>query len=325
MNILGSASSQDLSSFLTHAWQLQHQESAFGPISFSDTTNSVASICGTYLESQGYKGGNLQPGLKIHGQDITVLLLNQALEYFQKSLYNYFVQYLLASRGLLTWAFVTNYYSSFFSIHALLCLQGRTLTRISLDDKEFPCQILATNILTHEYIISDRGFVRRGGGHEAAWKRYYEVYDKYTYPISEFESIYKKVFSPDPLDESTNRNRLNYVPFQGFQEMIEHAQMEEFKTMYFSAVAAPTLGEPIRVYLETLKALVTDPNFKHFARVALRLLFAADIFKRLASISGTFKAVWTGRLPLWHQFSLVSFADPPVNFLEDLPQLLGQV
>ena len=324
MNILDPAKEKDVSTVLDHAWSLQNQAETFGGISFSDTRNSVASVCGAYLDSHGYKGYNLKPGLKVQGEDVTVLFLNQALEYFQKSLYNYFVQYLLARKGLSTWAAITNYYSSFFSIHALLCLQARTITRITLHESIIPCQVLATNLLAHEYVISTKGLKSAGQAHTAAWKRYYDVYDKYNYPVNEFESIYRKVSCPEPLDESQNRNRLNYAPFQGFGEMVDQEQMEEFKSSYLSAITNAILGRPIGVYLETLKELVTDPVFQYFARVALRLLFIADIFKRLALISDTIRAVWADKLLQWHRFSLVSFSDPPQNFLEDLPQLLGQ-
>lgn len=324
MNILGPASDNDISSFLAHAWQLQHQERAFGGGPFVDTTNSVANFCGPHLDSLGYTNADLMSGLRIQGEDITVLFLNQALEYFQKSLYNFVVQYLLAYRGLSTWAEITNYYSSFFSIHALLCLQGRTLTRLTLGATESRCHVFAINFLTHEYVICKKGINTKGGEHAAPWNRYYEIYDKYTHPVNDFEVIYKRAYVPDPIDELSSRHQLNYALFQGFQEIIDHRQMEEFKASYLAAVASPKVGTDRDACLVTLKALVTDPFFQYFARVALRLLFAADIFKRLILVNPNLKAAWERRLPLWRQFSLISFSDPAQNFLEDLPRLLGQ-
>jgi hypothetical protein len=325
MNILGPASDNDISSFMAHAWQLGHQETAFSARPFTDTTDSVASFCGAHLGSVGHTVANLQPGLKVQGEDITVLFLNQALEYFQKSLYNFVVQYLLAYRGLSTWAEITNYYSSFFSIHALLCLQGRTLTRLTLGAVESRCHVFALNFLTHEYVICKKGINTKGGEHAAPWNRYYEVYDKYTHPVSDFEVIYKRAYVPDPIDELSSRHQLNYALFQGFQEIIDHRQMEEFKTSYLAAVASPGAGTDYDACLVTLRALVTDPFFQYFARVALRLLFAADIFKRLILVNPNLKVEWERRLPLWRHFSFVSFSEPPKNIFEDLPHLLGQV
>ncbi len=324
MNILGSASESDVSSFLAHAWQLRHQEAAFSARPFTGTTDSVASCCATHLGSSGHTVADLQPGLKIQGEDITVLFLNQALEYFQKSLYNFVVQYLLAYKGLSTWAEITNYYSSFFSIHALLCLQGRTLTRLFLGAKEHRCHVFATDLLAHEYIICKKGTGTKGGEHAAPWNRYYEIYDKYNHPINEFEVIYKRLHIPDPIDELSSRHQLNYALFQGFQEIIDSRQMVEFKASYLAAIASPSVGISGDTYLVTLKALVTDPFFQYFARVALRLLFAADIFKRLILVNQNLKTEWERRLPLWSQFSFISFSNPPLNFFEDLPQLLGQ-
>jgi hypothetical protein len=323
MNIIGSSAPNDLGSFSSHAWQLSHQVEAFGKEVFAYSTNSVGDMCGRQLAAGGYTEAQLETGLRIRGEDLTALFLNQALEYFQKSFYNFVVQYLLARRGLLTWAEITNYYSSFFSVHALLCLQGKALTRVTIGTKQVRCQVVATDLVAHEYVISSKGAKRRGGEHEAPWKRYYEVYDRYNHPVNEYEVVYKRSYVPDPIDELSNRQKLNYFPFQGFQEILFRERMEEFKGNYLTALASPEVGAATEALLQTLKALVTDPFFNYFARVALRLLFAADVLKRVSLGNAGLKQAWDERVPLWRDFSAVSFSVPAENFMEDMPKLFG--
>jgi hypothetical protein len=264
----------------------------------------------------------LKEGLRIQGTDITGRLLNQSIDYFQKGLYNFVAHYLLAHRGLETWARVTNYYSSFFSIHALLCLQGQTITRLTLGGQEIRCHIIPMNLTKHEYAFSTSG-LGRAAEHKTAWQRYYTIYDRYSYPTNQFEIVYKKAHVTDPSDESDQRNRINYSPFIGFVEMIDKIIMQDFTTLYIASLSNPAPGGPLASYLATLQALATDPDFQYFARSALRLLFIADILKRLISGNATLNTEWGLRLPLWGQFAQTVFSDPPKNFFESFPAMLS--
>jgi hypothetical protein len=159
--------------------------------------------------------------------------------------------------------------------------------------------------------------------HQAPWERYYAVYDRYSYPYQQFEVVHKKKYMQDPADEANERNEINYVPFRGFAEMIKHADMDDFKNLYLSALSYTVVAGPFENYLNALSPLATDPNLQYFARVALRLLFAANVLQRFASSNLAFKGEWSGRVPLWRQFAKTAFSDPPTNLFEALPQMLN--
>lgn len=318
----GPAAPTEVDTMLAHAWRLPDQEKAFSGCVYAPSLDSVSSVCSPWLDSQGYAVAQLKGGIKVQGSEITALLLNQALDYFQKGLYNFFAQYILAIRGLVTWARVTNYYSSFFSIHCLLCLQGQTITRVRLHGVEQRCHLVPLDLTTHEYVFSQRG-IKKMKEHQAPWERYYTVYDRYSYPYQQFEVVHKKKYMQDPVDEADQRNEINYVPFRGFAEMIKHAEMDEFKILYLSALSYAAVTAQFEDYLNALTPLATDPDLQYFARVALRLLFAADVLKRFAGLNVGFQGEWSGRLPLWCQFAKTAFSDPPTNLFEALPQMLN--
>jgi hypothetical protein len=318
----GAASASEIDTMLSHAWRFPDQEKAFSGCVYAASRNSVSSVCGPWLGSQGCTVVDLRDGIKVQGSEITALLLNQALDYFQKGLYNFFAQYILAIRGLVSWARVTNYYASFFSIHSLLCLQGRTITRLRLGGGEQRCHVVSLDLTSHEYVFSQRG-IKKMKEHHAPWERYYAIYDRYSYPCQQFEVVHKKQYMHDPVDEVNERNEINYVPFRGFAEMINQTEMSEFKSLYVSAISSAAADGGLNEYLSALMALATDPVLQYFARVALRLLFAADIFKRCASSNDGFRTEWSERLPLWRQFARTAFSDPPANLFEALPQKLN--
>jgi len=69
-------------------------------------------------------------GVLVEGNDVTSLILGEALEYFCRAFYNFYAQDKLIQHGYSTWSGVTNYYASFFGLHSLLRLQGRCITSI---------------------------------------------------------------------------------------------------------------------------------------------------------------------------------------------------
>ncbi len=60
----------------------------------------------------------------------TVRALNVSMDFLLKAFYNFSAQHYLMKRGYISWAKITNYYSSFFAINSLLRLQGRVISRI---------------------------------------------------------------------------------------------------------------------------------------------------------------------------------------------------
>jgi hypothetical protein len=317
----GPSTPTELSNAFDKAWQVSDQEGAFAAFNYAPSGDSVSTGCAPLLVASGCVRADLKAGLKVTGTDVSALLLNQALDYFQKGIYNFFTQYLVARAGLQTWASITNYYASFFFVHALLCLQGRTITRLVLVDGQDRCHVMPLDLTKHEFVFCSKGLSAKGGEHALPWVRYYGIYDNYAHPVPEFEVVYKNAYSVDPKDESDQRNLLNYVPFKGFGEINSATAMDQFKRSYIAAVSfAP--GLQMVDYLTVLRPLATDPDFKYFARVALRLLLIADIFKRVAQQNVGFAAEWQMRLPQWKAFSLSAFSDPPENLFESLTHVL---
>src|SRR2546430_4241732 len=111
MNYTGITNQSTIQNVLPRPWAIRVQEQAFGAIPFASSTDSVASVLGPFLTSQGCNPDDISSnsGLTIEGNDVTGLLLNQAVEYFQRGLGNLLAKYVLAKKGYKTWSGVTNY------------------------------------------------------------------------------------------------------------------------------------------------------------------------------------------------------------------------
>ena len=142
--------------FAAKSWTINDQRNCF-TIPFMPSTISTASLLEPIVIPLTYNVTTLKTGHVFEGQDITSSLLNESLEYFQKALYNFNAQYLLAQNGYRTWAEVTNYYSSYFSIFALLSLQGRIISRIKLDGiNPIPCLLHPSDFRNNQYVLTTK-------------------------------------------------------------------------------------------------------------------------------------------------------------------------
>jgi len=213
-------------------------------------------------------------GILIKGQEITSLVLSEAIEYFTRAFCNFYAQDELIQHGYSTWSEITNYYSSFFSIHSLLRLQGRCITRLwRPGGKQF--YIFPYSFKDHEYVISTKG-VKGKSAHEAAWSLYYDVYDSFSYAENvNFETIFKKKYVGTPEEEIDFRNKVNYEPYQGYEEIWDPKRIPDLIACYEQKRF--TNNE-----VELLSRLATDPEYQYYARSALRILFSHSIFSRIA-------------------------------------------
>ncbi len=155
---------------LDHSWLLDDQKAAFAAAPFAANTTSVSSYLRAWLTENGYKSAQVKSGLYIQDAQITACLMNQALEFLQRALCNTVAHYILAKNGLETWACVTNYYASYFSVHGLLCLQGRTITRLQLGST-VQVQIVPVDLRGHIFGITTR-HLGRNPRHETPWMRF---------------------------------------------------------------------------------------------------------------------------------------------------------
>jgi hypothetical protein len=142
-------------SMVNRSWFAEDQKVAFAAAPFIANTTSVSDHLSSWLMSSSYNSGHIQSGLYIQDIEVTACLMNQSLEFLQRALGNIVAHYILARNGLETWARVTNYYASYFCVHSLLCLQGRTITRLQLE-KSVQAQIVPVDFRNHVFGITCR-------------------------------------------------------------------------------------------------------------------------------------------------------------------------
>lgn len=296
----------------TKTWALSDQLVAFTG-TFASNRVSTASLIEPSIIPLGYTN-SISSGHNLEGNDITFSLLNQSLEYFQKALYNFVSHYALAQKGYYTWASVTNYYSSYFSIFSLLSLQGRAITRIKLNGtSEILCLLHPSDLRNHKYILTTQE--NRNATHKLPWIRYYDIYDAYPCLKPAFDVVQYRRFTSDPIDESEERNKINYKIFEGFQEVLSFQDLVTFKSQYNSSISTPVLGDTLDNYLTSLNALATDPALKYFARSALRLILTRTLFEEIGNVNADFRTELLNRIPVW-QSTLFDTYDPPLNYYE---------
>lgn len=213
-------------------------------------------------------------GILVKGTEITSSILGEAIEYFSRAFCNFYAQDELIQHGYCTWSEITNYYSSFFGIHSLLRLQGRCITRM-WRPKGKQVYIFPYNLHDHEYVVCTKG-VEGKSAHEAAWSLYYDVYDGFIYVENlNFESIFKKKYVGTPEEEMDFRNKVNYEPYQGYEEIRDPTKIPAIIKSY--AEKKFTSNE-----IEMLSRLTTDPDYRYYARSALRIIFCYSLFMRIA-------------------------------------------
>lgn len=228
----------------------------------------------------------------VEGAQITEACLGEAIDFLSKAFYNYYAQYSLAEAGYDTWSKVTNYYSSFFSVHALLRLQGRCITRILGGTKYL---VFTYDLLQNQYVV----IPIRGKDHVAAWRLFYDLYDRYNHSMTKFELVHKRWFNDNskPDTETEFRNELNYRPYFGFHEIWDPNLIPEFIDDYMKTSVSST------DIIETLASLATDPDYRYFARSALRLLLVYELLDSIAQANPDIQGFWTERKVALQRFA----------------------
>ena len=302
---------------LNHAWLLADQKEAFGDAPFVAQTTSVSS----HLNSSNYTSAQVKSGLYVEDSQITVCLMNQALEFLQRALGNTVAHYMLAKNGLETWARITNYYASYFSVHGLLCLQGRTITRLQLD-RTVLVQVVPVDLCRHVFGITTKS-IGRNPHHETPWTRFYNIYDRYTVSHDAYELVSKTAYIIDPTDESIERNFINYTPFAGFREISDVGQYETFITLFKGYLSTLEKMKTLEEFLLKLRGYATDPDCKYFARTLLRLALAGDILLALREVSIALEDAWISMTRRWESFLRMIFAEIDNCYLLRFVPLIG--
>jgi len=222
------------------------------------------------------KSITVRNGVLVEGPEITSLVLAEALEYFYRAFSNFFAQDELIQHGYYTWSGVTNYYVSLFSIHCLLRLQGRAITRIwRPKGKQF--YIFPYEFSNHQYVICSNQ-VEGKSAHDAAWSIYYSVYDGFRYTENlDFEYIFKRRWVGTTEEEIDFRNQINYEPYQGYEEIFDPRLIPEKIRQYMDKRFTSNRE------IATLSRLTTDPDYKYYARAVLRLIFSYTLLSDVAN------------------------------------------
>lgn len=312
----------DIKAMMNHVWFLEDQEVAFSSAPFSPEEISVSDRVSSWMRENNYKSAQIEnDDVYIEDPQIPSCLLNQALDFLQKAIGNTVAHYMLAKDGLETWARVTNYYAGYFSVHSLLCLQGRTITRLRLD-KTAQVQLIPIDLRNHVFGVTESG-VKGYPQHAIPWKKFYEVYDNYTVSHSAYESVTKKTNKTDPLDESTERNSLNYSPFVGFAEIRESSRRQEFLSFFKDYVCALEQKNTLGEFLINLRGLATDPECRYFARTLLKIALIGDIFLSLRNENSALRDEWVSATLRWRQFLNCLFSDTENCYLLKFIPLIG--
>ena len=311
----------DTKSMLDHAWLIGDQKDAFAAVPFVASTTSVADHLENWLAGNNYRSERIRKGLYVQDSQIAVCLINQALDFLQKSLMNIAGHYILAKNGLETWARITNYYASYFSVHGLLCLQGRTITRLHLD-KIVPVHLVPIDLCKHVFSITTR-YVGKNPHHETPWKRFYDIYDEYAVSHRAYELVTKKTNVTDPTDESTERNSLNYAPFVGFAEIRDPDRGQRFLPLFTDYISTLEQKSTLDEFLNDLQGFATDPEYKYFARTLLKIALIGDIFLSLQNANSALRSEWISTARRWQKFLQDIFSNANNCYLLKFVPLIG--
>lgn len=221
-------------------------------------------------------------GVLVEDKNITSAMLGEALEYFCRAFYNFYAQDKLVEHCYTTWSGVTNYYSSFFGLHSLLRLQGRAITSIWRAGKKF--YIFPHDINKHIYVICS-GRVTKKTAHQAAWFLFYEVYDTFSYPKNtHFEAVFKKKNVGTWEEEIDFRTQINYEPYRGYEELHDMLALQRILNNYENKRFT-------KDDIEVLSGLTTDPDYRYYARSALRIIFAYSLLKDISENNSALKTL----------------------------------
>ncbi|MEL7006309.1 MAG: hypothetical protein AAFN93_26820 [Bacteroidota bacterium] len=143
----------------------------FNRVSFSST--SLDETVKGYIVDNIEQYSPLKTIYKITDHGFKASLLCEANLQFNKALYNWSIYKQLVSKGLWTWAFVTLYYSQFYTVCGLLNIQGNAFSRplLKKDSSEDKQQALF-HVYTEDFSNGVFFFERRSyKPHEDLWKQ----------------------------------------------------------------------------------------------------------------------------------------------------------
>lgn len=304
-------------------WLLRDQQAWLSGLANVPPMTSVSDYISPCLLGNGQKVDTIEGGICVHDEMLAGYILEQAIDYLQKAFCNVVSHHILASKGLETWARITNYYASYFSVHCLLCLQGRVFTRLSLD-KTLQVQIVPLDLRSHIYGITAKG-IGKNPHHETPWRRYYDIYDSYAVSKPEYEYVSRKTYRNDPLDENKERNKLNYTPFVGFQEIYNLVKCGGFSQIAVNYSLALEKKISLDDLLTDLQGYTSDADLQYFARTLLKIALIADVLRSLRVNCAPLQSKWDDIFKKWDDFLVLIFPEiANAGYLRKFGHLLAQ-
>ena len=310
-----------IENMLSKSWTADDQKAAFTASPFVPAMQSVSEYLSPWLVHNKYDVARVRNGICLQDDQITVCLMNQALKFLENAFCNTVAHYLLAQKGMETWARITNYYASFFSIHSLLCIQGRTITRLNLN-KEVNAQIVPLNFREHIFGVTTKN-LGRNPHHDTPWNRFYAIYDRYAVSHPAYERVSRLAYITEPTDESIERNVLNYKPFEGFKEVRDLTRLGDFTKLFTAYASNLEAKASLEEFLEDLEGYASDAEHKYFARVLLRIALVADILSPICAVSSVLQNEWTRMNRQWQHFLNAVLPSTSTCYLLNFVPLLG--
>jgi hypothetical protein len=314
-------STATVENMLGHSWLADDQKAAFATSPFTPNAASVSDYLSPWLLTNGYNSASFATEFYIQDAQVTACLMNQAFEFLERALCNTIAQYILAQNGLETWARVTNYYASYFAVHSLLCLQGRTITRLHLGS-DVQVQIIPIDLRDHVFGITKR-HLGKNPHHQTPWVRFYDIYDRYAVPHQAYELVARKAYTAEPADEAIERNAINYTPFKGFREIRDLTRHAAFSGLVASYIANLETKNTLTEFLGDLQGFASDADHKYFARALLKLALVGNILLFIRGVNAAIDAEWVAMRQRWLDFLSTVFPNPNNCYLLKFVPLIG--
>jgi hypothetical protein len=224
----------------------------------------------------------------------------EALDYFAKGVLTLYSSHILLRDNHRSWALISAYYSSFYTINSLLRIQGRGIVHSSKRKGEL-FWLVPYQGSKQDFVVKNK---REGRGeHLHHWNLFYKLYRRFDSPSANFEPILKEeFFGKEEREESEIRNDKTYRPFSFDEADLRWSENAE---AFWTGMNGLDDGLEGR-----LSALCTDPDHKYFARAGLRLLLAKELIER-ASPSVPLAPILSEKLG--HLFSMRQIMQPSRN------------
>jgi hypothetical protein len=146
---------------------------------------------------------------KFYSQNLRNILLREAHLFLDRAIYQLCTYKNLILSGRLSWAAVTAYYSSFYSLCSLIRLQGKSLSW--LQGQLYT--VFTNNLIQDDFYIKRSNSTRT---HQELWNNFNYLYQNFDFQRTEFNEIYSG--SGGPTSELTIRNSITYWLGKGFDE-----------------------------------------------------------------------------------------------------------